>query len=323
MISIPMDKNATKAWEIAQDIAKEYSNAMIGTEHLMYGVLSVDCVTSQIFSANNYKLDKIIARFKENSERGAIPEFSPRMENIPLIARNEAAQLGSSVITADSFMLAILSDFACYASEILFYDYRIDPKLFRNVIIKTIVHGEKDFTHSTERSQELPEQLRDLGVDITRKARENKLDPVIGRDREVERIIEILCRKTKNNPVLIGEPGVGKSAIVDGLARAIVEGKVPKQLQHNIIFSLNIGSLMAGTKYRGQLEERLKDAIDTVINRGNIILFIDELHTLMQAGSKDGEVSPSDILKPYLARGELQTIGATTTDEYLQYIEKD
>ena len=143
------------------------------------------------------------------------------MENIPLIARNEAAQLGSSVITADSFMLAILSDFACYASEILFYDYRIDPKLFRNVIIKTIVHGEKDFTHSTERSQELPEQLRDLGVDITRKARENKLDPVIGRDREVERIIEILCRKTKNNPVLIGEPGVGKSAIVDGLARAI------------------------------------------------------------------------------------------------------
>ena len=323
MISIPMDKNATKAWEIAQDIAKEYSNAMIGTEHLMYGVLSVDCVTSQIFSANNYKLDKIIARFKENSERGAIPEFSPRMENIPLIARNEAAQLGSSVITADSFMLAILSDFACYASEILFYDYRIDPKLFRNVIIKTIVRGEKDFTHSTERSQELPEQLRDLGVDITRKARENKLDPVIGRDREVERIIEILCRKTKNNPVLIGEPGVGKSAIVDGLARAIVEGKVPKQLQHNIIFSLNIGSLMAGTKYRGQLEERLKDAIDTVINRGNIILFIDELHTLMQAGSKDGEVSPSDILKPYLARGELQTIGATTTDEYRQYIEKD
>ncbi len=169
----------------------------------------------------------------------------------------------------------------------------------------------------------MPAQLADLGVDVTQKARENKLDPVIGREREVERIIEILCRKTKNNPVLIGEPGVGKSAIIDGLARAIVDGKVPRQLQNNIVFSLNIGSLMAGTKYRGQLEEKLKTAIDLIISSGNIIVFIDELHTLMQAGSKDGEVTPADILKPYLARGEMQTIGATTTDEYRKYIEAD
>ena len=324
MASFPMDKNAAKAWELAQDVAREYSNPVIGTEHLLYGVLSVDCVSSRIFSAQKYTTDKLINRLKENSQLGAIPQYSDRMESMPVLARNEAAQMGLPVISADHFMLAILSDFSCYASEILFYDYKFNLNSLRMAIKKNFMQsGDQSFSHESDGSRELPEQLKDLGVDITLRARENKLDPVIGRESEVERIIEILCRKTKNNPVLIGEPGVGKSAIVDGLARAIVDGKVPKQLQNNIIFSLNIGSLLAGTKYRGQLEERLKDAIDTIINRGNIIVFIDELHTLMQAGSKDGEVSPADILKPYLARGELQTIGATTTDEYRKYIEKD
>ena len=169
----------------------------------------------------------------------------------------------------------------------------------------------------------LPEKLLEMGSDITLKAKEHKLDPVIGREDEIERIIEILCRKTKNNPVLIGEAGVGKTAIIEGLAQAIVSGNVPEQLKGKIIYSLEIGGLMAGTKYRGSMEEKLKDAIETIIKDKNIIVFIDEIHTLAQAGSKDGETSPADMLKPYLARGEMQTIGATTTDEYRKFIEKD
>ena len=169
----------------------------------------------------------------------------------------------------------------------------------------------------------LPAQLKDLGVDVTQKARENKIDPIIGRQEEIERIIQILCRKTKNNPVLIGEPGVGKSAVVEGLAKAIVEGNVPELLKNKIVFGLDIGSLMAGTRYRGDLEQKLKDAISLIRDSGNIIVFIDEIHTLARAGDKDGEVSPADILKPYLARGEMQTIGATTTDEYRKFIEAD
>ena len=175
----------------------------------------------------------------------------------------------------------------------------------------------------TDGKSALPKEIGDLGVDFTQRAREGKIDPVIGRKNEIERIIEILCRKTKNNPVLIGEPGVGKSAVVEGLAREIVSGNVPELLKNKIIFSLDIGSLMAGTKYRGELEQRLKTAIDAIIKRGDIIVFIDELHTLAQAGGKEGEVTPADMLKPYLARGELQTIGATTTDEYRKFIETD
>ena len=162
-----------------------------------------------------------------------------------------------------------------------------------------------------------------MGTDVTLKAKEGKLDPVIGREEEIERGVEILCRKTKNNPVLIGEAGVGKTAVVEGLAQAIVRGDVPEILKDKVVYSLEIGGLMAGTKYRGAMEEKLKDAIETIIESKNIIVFIDEIHTLAQAGSEKGETSPSDMLKPYLARGELQTIGATTTDEYKKFIEKD
>ena len=169
----------------------------------------------------------------------------------------------------------------------------------------------------------IPESLKDLGVDITERARLGKMDPVIGRDKETARIIEILCRKTKNNPILIGEAGVGKSAVIEGLAQAIVRNDVPELLQNKRIFSFEMGSLMAGTKYRGSMEEKLKNAIQEIISRKDIIVFIDEIHTLAQAGSHDNELSPADILKPYLARGEMQTIGATTTDEYRKFIEAD
>ena len=169
----------------------------------------------------------------------------------------------------------------------------------------------------------LPENLLEMGIDMTAKAKNGKMDPIIGRDNETERVIEILCRKTKNNPVLVGEAGVGKSAVVEGLAQRIVKGEVPEEMKGKVIYSLDIGSLMAGTKYRGSMEEKLKGLIETIVKSKDIIVFIDEIHMLAQAGAKDGEISPSDMLKPYLARGEFQTIGATTNDEYRKFIEKD
>ncbi len=355
----PMDDGAQKAYEVARSTAKFYSNEYTGTEHLLYGILNVDCYASKIFGANKLSPDGMVPVFKEEAEnRGGAtrePEDSPRIkETIPFTAYNLATQFGAPLITPDFLMLAILEDRNCVAVDALLHLFNVNTAAFRRSIIAALQRdmrqepqdenpfgamfgamfgtplGANQVNYDKMSDQgvkgpanRLPAQLADLGVDVTQKARENKLDPVIGRESEVARLIEILCRKTKNNPVLIGEPGVGKSAIIDGLARAIVDGKVPRQLQHSIIFSLNIGSLMAGTKYRGQLEEKLKSAIDLIINSGNIIVFIDELHTLMQAGSKDGEVTPADILKPYLARGEMQTIGATTTDEYRKYIEAD
>ncbi|MBO4937015.1 MAG: ATP-dependent Clp protease ATP-binding subunit, partial [Clostridia bacterium] len=188
--------------------------------------------------------------------------------------------------------------------------------------VKNRAYEGNDLSNDNDQST-LPQELLDMGSDVTLRARMGKIDPIIGRDEEIERVIEILCRKTKNNPVLIGEAGVGKSAIIEGLALKIVKNDVPQILRGKTIYSLDIGGLMAGTKYRGSMEEKLKNAIDTIINDQNIIVFIDEIHTLAMAGSDKGETSPADMLKPYLARGEMQTIGATTTDEYRKYIEKD
>ncbi len=332
MATYPMDENAQKAFQIAKDAAERYSNEFIGTEHLLYGILKTDCAASKIFKTNNLDPEDLTQLFEQENKVLEAPIASPRIQNIPFAAYNIAMRFNASLISSDHLMLAILDEPFSFAVTALYQIFSVDYNLFKRNIIGFLQAGGQAAKSGVgqgatgadgTRIPELPAQLEELGVDITERARNNKLDPVIGREHEVERIIEILCRKTKNNPVLIGEPGVGKSAIVDGLARAIVDGRVPRQLQNHIVFSLNIGSLMAGTKYRGQLEEKLKDAIDLIIGRGDIIVFIDELHTLMQAGSKDGEVTPADILKPYLARGEMQTIGATTTDEYRKYIEKD
>ncbi len=331
MSTYPMDDNAQSAFRIARETAKNFSNEFTGTEHLLYGILKVDCAASQIFRSNGLDPEKLTQLFEQENKVLEEPTDSPRIQNIPFAAYNIAIRFNAPFISPDHLMLAILEEPYSFAVTALYQIFNVDFNLFRRNIIGFLQAGglhqssaaSGNSQSAASRTPSLPAQLSELGVDVTQRARDNKLDPVIGREHEVERIIEILCRKTKNNPVLIGEPGVGKSAIVDGLARAIVDGRVPRQLQNHIIFSLNIGSLVAGTKYRGQLEEKLKDAIDLIISRGDIIVFIDELHTLMQAGSKEGEVTPADILKPYLARGEMQTIGATTTDEYRKYIEKD
>ena len=341
-----MDENAKKAFEIARETAKQHRNPFIGTEHVMYGILCVDSFTATLFRKNSLDPEMMKFIFKEEREDSfdGEPQESEKVTKLPYSAYMKSTGLNSPVIKPDHLMLAILDYPSSLAAESLYGLYHVNIPNLRRALLTHLspkaakpdspfgsffglypqprpVYGDDVSDMSAQGG--LPPALSDLGVDITQRAREKKLDPVIGREQEVERIIEILCRKTKNNPVLIGEPGVGKSAIIDGLAMAIVEDRVPRQLRNHIVYSLNIGSLMAGTKYRGMLEEKLKDAIEAIINSGNIIVFIDELHTLMQAGSKDGEVSPADILKPYLARGEMQTIGATTTDEYRKYIEAD
>ncbi len=312
----------------ASRIALRFGSDVVGTEHILYGITSVkDCLASKALAEYGVTEEDLFELFEENSFEepayGAV-ELSPRVKDLFRIAQQIALEYGNSFLGTEHLLLAILSSSGSVALKLLTNHYGVNiQSLFDKLASSLSVAQNSTSQKQTQSKSTLPEKLLEMGSDITLKAKEHKLDPVIGREEEIERVIEILCRKTKNNPVLIGEAGVGKTAIVEGLAQAIVSGNVPEILKDKIIFSLEIGGLMAGTKYRGSMEEKLKDAIETIIQNKNIIVFIDEIHTLAQAGSEKGETSPADMLKPYLARGEMQTIGATTTDEYRKFIEKD
>ena len=317
-------KNASK-------IALRFGSNLVGTEHILYGLASVtDCTASQLLSSYGVTEKALFELFEESSNGVSLfgsVELTPRTKELFQNAQQTAMDFGHSFIGTEHLLFAILSNKTCYATKVMENVFGVDIDEMRGKLLSSLqVNGNRETKKGDEGSQAgstLPEKLLEMGSDITLKARQHKLDPVIGREEEIQRVIEILCRKTKNNPVLIGEAGVGKTAVVEGLAQAIASGDVPEEIKDKSIYALEIGGLMAGTKYRGQMEEKLKDVIETIIQDGNIIVFIDEIHTLAQAGSKEGETSPSDMLKPYLARGELQTIGATTTDEYRKYIEKD
>jgi len=319
---IQVSEDLKKALEIATEAAKKYNNPYVGTEHILYGLLLNNSAASKLMESYSINKEVIENKFANESEHVVImgdPDFTPRVKNTLYNAYKIALSSGALNANSEFMLFCMLRDPAGYAYNILKNEFKINVTEFmERLYALSETKSQENITNS-----QVPGDLADLGVDLTQKAKQNKIDPVIGRSEEIERIIQILCRKTKNNPVLIGEPGVGKSAVVEGLARAIAKGDVPELLKDKIVFSLDIGSIIAGTKYRGAMEEKLKNAINAVKSQGNIILFIDELHTLAQAGNKEGEVSPSDILKPYLARGELQTIGATTTDEYKKYIEVD
>ena len=317
----------------ASRIALRFGSNLVGTEHILYGIASVtDCTASKILSSVGVTENALFELFEESASGVSLfgsVELTPRTKELFQIAQQIAMDMGHSFIGTEHLLLAIVSNKNCYATKMLENVFGVNIQEIKTKLLSSL-QVSSSRGESTKKSEEnsqagstLPEKLLDMGSDITLKARQHKLDPVIGREDEIQRVIEILCRKTKNNPVLIGEAGVGKTAVVEGLAQAIASGDVPEQIKDKTIYALEIGGLMAGTKYRGQMEEKLKDAIETIIQDGNIIVFIDEIHTLAQAGSKEGETSPSDMLKPYLARGELQTIGATTTDEYRKYIEKD
>lgn len=321
--------NIEKVIKNASKFALRFGSNLVGSEHILYGLTSVrDCLASKLLADEGVTEPALFAFFEENAPEdnlfGDHVELTPRTKDLFRIAQQIALQLNHSFLGTEHLLLALLSSPSSVAYKILVGQFGLDVDELRNKLL-TLMQSNTNKEEKSDRQQgsALPEKLLDMGTDITLKAKEHKLDPVIGREEEIERVVEILCRKTKNNPVLIGEAGVGKTAVIEGLAQAIVSGNVPEILKDKIIYSLEIGGLMAGTKYRGSMEEKLKDAIETIIESKNIIVFIDEIHTLAQAGSEKGETSPADMLKPYLARGELQTIGATTTDEYRKFIEKD
>lgn len=325
--------NIEKVIKNASKFALRFGSNLVGSEHILYGLTSVkDCIAAKLLADEGVTEPSLFEFFEDNAPADIIfgdsVELTPRTKDLFRVAQQIALQMNHSFLGTEHLLLALLSSSGSVAYRILTGRYDVNIEALRGKVIKAL-QADKPITEEEAESSKkqagstLPEKLLDMGTDITLKAKEHKLDPVIGREDEIQRVVEILCRKTKNNPVLIGEAGVGKTAVVEGLAQAIVSGDVPEILKDKVVYALEIGGLMAGTKYRGSMEEKLKDAIETIIQSKNIIVFIDEIHTLAQAGSEKGETSPADMLKPYLARGELQTIGATTTDEYRKFIEKD
>ena len=311
----------------ASAVAKDFNNSEIATEHLVYGILCVDdCPAKDIL--NSFGVDKknYFQVLKENqSEKYSIEvdlELTERAKQVFLVAQKLASQLGHSFVGTEHLLFSILLSEGSVAISILEEIYHIEINQLRERLLEELKKLTKTEVILPEKKQ-LPEKLLEFGSDLTIKAEQGKLDPIIGRENEIERMIEILCRKTKNNPILIGEAGVGKSAVVEGLAQKIASGDVPFLLKDKRIYSLNLSMLLSGTKYRGTLEEKLNEVVSIITNDKSIITFIDEIHTLYQAGSEKGEINPADMLKPYLARGDMQTIGATTLDEYAEFFEKD
>ena len=311
----------------ASIVAKEYNNSEIATEHLLFGVLCVNSPSCKILNSYNVDKKKYEQVLKENaSEKYAFDvdmELTDRAKQVFLVAQKLSSQLGHKNVDVEHLLFSILLSEGSVAIEILEEIYHINLNELRQKVLDELRKIEVKPQAQQKQLTKLPEKLMEFGLDLSLKAEQGKIDPIIGRETEIDRLIEILCRKTKNNPVLIGEAGVGKSAVVEGLAQRIADKKVPELLINKRIYSLNLSALMAGTKYRGSLEQKLNEVISIITNDKNIITFIDEIHTLMQAGSEKGEINPSDILKPYLARGDMQTIGATTIDEYSKFIEKD
>ena len=324
---------------LAQDEARGLKHNYIGTEHLLLGLISEgEGVAAKALETMGIKGEAVRASVIEIIGEGEKPveghiPFTPRAKRVFELSLREALQLGHNYIGTEHLLLGLLKEGEGVAAQVL-TKQGADLAQVRQTVIQMLSgyqRGDDEGRESVgagvggsggpERSNSAI--LEQFGRNLTQAARENKLDPVIGRRVEMERVMQVLSRRTKNNPVLIGEPGVGKTAVVEGLAQAIVRGDVPETIKDKQIYSLDMGSLVAGSRYRGDFEERLKKVLKEIRTRGDIILFIDEIHTLVGAGAAEGSIDAAQMLKPMLARGELQTIGATTNDEYRKYIEKD
>ena len=329
---------ANKAIEIANNIALELGHSYIGTEHILYGLAKEgNGIASKVLENQNVTADDILNKIEEligsDEPIENIVDFTPRTKRVVESAFIEARKLGYNFIGTEHLLIGILREGDCVAAKILL-DLNVNiPKLY-NEIIKVINEGEdyqgdnsSNYSDGGKRrgkgSYNQTPTLNQFGQDLTKKAEEGKLDPVIGRKQEIERVIEILSRRTKNNPCLIGEPGVGKTAAVEGLAQKIASGDVPEILKDKRVVTLDISGMVAGAKYRGDFEERIKKALNEVKKAGDVILFIDEIHTIVGAGAAEGAIDAANILKPLLARGEIQLVGATTLNEYRKFIEKD
>lgn len=321
------------ALRLAHDAACEMGHGYVGSEHLLLGLLREGSgVAAKALSAAGITDDSVTAKireaigFSESLDMQTELSLTPRSKRILEFAAMEARRLGHNYIGTEHILMAIIRDGNGVAAQILASSGINLGDFYRNTL--NSIDNEtfspnsvsQKASHSTARNTPTLDQF---GRDLTALAREDKFDPVIGRDKEIERIIQILSRRTKNNPCLIGEPGVGKTAAVEGLAQKIATGDVPESLKNKRLVAVDLSSMVAGAKYRGEFEERLKKAVEEVMTAGDVILFIDEIHTIVGAGSAEGAIDASNILKPSLARGELQLIGATTLNEYKKYIEKD
>lgn len=319
---------------LAQDEAKRFRHHSVGTEHILLALVieqeGMAGKTLRQFAVNEQDVREEIEHFTGYGTMGSISKnvilpYSPRAKQVITFATDEARRLGAPLVGTEHLLLGLLREEEILSSKIL-SNLDVSLNKTRQLLLKKIgVSDSKSKRSKTAATQSVggTPTLDSLARDLTALARAGKMDPVVGRQKEVHRLIQVLSRRTKNNPVLIGEPGVGKTAIAEGLAQKIINGEVPKDLSKKRLMMLDMGSMVAGTKYRGEFEDRMKKVIEEIYQDGQVILFIDELHTLIGAGGAEGAIDASNILKPALARGELQTIGATTLDEYQKYIEKD
>lgn len=325
--------------EIAQDEAKKFKHQSVSSEHILLSlVIEPNGIAGKVLREVGLTETDIYEEIEHligygtmtSYPQGTFLPYSPRMKQIFALANSEVRKMGAQKVGTEHILLSMLRDESIMATRMMI-NLGISLTKVRQSLKQKM--GIKNDSRNNSIRRKNPQEKRQmvkgtptldsLARDLTKLARDGKLDPVVGRSREVKRLIQILSRRTKNNPVLVGEPGVGKTAIAEGLAQKIVMGEVPEEMQEKRLMMLDMGSLVAGTKYRGEFEDRMKKVIDEIYNDGQVILFIDELHTLIGVGGAEGAIDASNILKPALARGELQTIGATTLDEYQKYIEKD
>ena len=323
---------ASRVLELAKEFSKEHNYSFIGTEHILYGlieegeglaskILAAQGLTSEYVEQEILKIDGVMNTLDSDIE------FTPRAKRIIENSIKESKRMGQNYVGTEHILLSLMREIDSIAVRILI-DANIEPQKIFTDLLRLLsedspVNSFGESSNTNSNIEKTTPTLNQYGKDLTAYAKENKLDPVIGRSAEVQRIVEILSRRTKNNPVLIGEPGVGKTAVVEGLAQMICEAKVPEILKNKRVVGLDISSMIAGAKYRGDFEERLKKSLQEIKKSGNVILFIDELHTIIGAGSAEGAMDAANILKPLLSRGEVQIIGATTLNEYRKYIEKD
>ncbi|MFT0786908.1 ATP-dependent Clp protease ATP-binding subunit, partial [Synechococcus sp. H55.10] len=321
-------EKAIKVIMLAQEEARRLGHNFVGTEQILLGLIGEGTgVAAKVLKSMGVNLKDARIEVEKIIGRGSgfvaveIP-FTPRAKRVLELSLEEARQLGHNYIGTEHLLLGLIREGEGVAARVL-ENLGVDLSKVRTQVIRMLGETAEVTAGGGSSSRTKTPTLDEFGSNLTQLAQEGKLDPVVGRTREIERVIQILGRRTKNNPVLIGEPGVGKTAIAEGLAQRIVQGDVPDILADKRVISLDIGLLVAGTKYRGEFEERLKKIMDEIRNAGNIILVIDEVHTLIGAGAAEGAIDAANILKPALARGELQCIGATTLDEYRKHIERD
>ena len=323
-------RQAQEALNMARKIAAELKHPYVGTEHLLFGLKRVFTgVAGQVLDKNKVDeeqmekaMDILVSAPEAAKKERKHLEYSPRLRYILEESQNKAVQLASEKVGTEHLLLTMLKDGDCVATRMLMTLNVNIQKLFQDLLLAAGIDP-KEYMENQKDGETVGGIIDQYSTDLTQEAREGKLDPVIGREKEIARVMEILSRRTKNNPCLVGEPGVGKTAIVEGLARQIAEGIVPESMKDKRIMVLDLPGMIAGSKYRGEFEERMKKLIREVKTAGNIILFLDELHTIIGAGGAEGAIDASNILKPSLARGEMQLIGATTLTEYRKYIEKD